>query len=321
MNQLYVKRVFILSFLLVTYLIFTDRDYENRINSVIGDQSFIATYNEHPTDFMDENLRISTHLNYVIRMLERKDLSHLTDQVKQNRQSLLQSLKRYVADEQFPKNYDYKEGRRPCFIDEEGNICAVGYLIEQSVGRDVAEKINAIYKYDYVKTMDLDLIDEWANNHGFTMNELAMIQPNYEFYKKDNKVKSNYIKSSAAYTLGNGILIGINSYESITKKKRSVWAPFTGFALGAAQIIHGLNNYPKAKKYSTIGAPEHKVTNQGEKNLSHWNISIGTASILLASYNLFFTSPDEKNSFSWDIKNSDSKKRGNTTTLKMSYQF
>jgi len=44
---------------------------------------------------------------------------------------------------------DYVPDRNPCSsIDRGGQICAVGYLIERSVGRGVAEGIAATHRLD-----------------------------------------------------------------------------------------------------------------------------------------------------------------------------
>src|ERR1041384_3500069 len=55
------------------------------------------------------------------------------------------------------------------FIDADKNICAVGYLIEQTSGREVAEQINATHQYDYLLDMHEPIIEKWAQEHGFSL--------------------------------------------------------------------------------------------------------------------------------------------------------
>jgi hypothetical protein len=72
------------------------------------------------------------------------------------------------------------DDRKPCFIDDGGNICAVGYLVEQTAGRAAAEAINARHQYDELLAMDDPTLLAWATKSGFTLTELAMIQPTYD---------------------------------------------------------------------------------------------------------------------------------------------
>src|SRR5690606_8014938 len=78
-----------------------------------------------------------------------------------------------------PRNYDYPGIRKPCFIDKEERICAVGYLVEQTAGREVAQKINEKYQYENLMAMNDPLIDDWVAESGLTKRECAMIQPAY----------------------------------------------------------------------------------------------------------------------------------------------
>ena len=139
------------------------------VNAVIGDSSFLWKFHRLPTTEDPEALRIATHLEYVQHLLESKPASPPRTQT-------LRLLDVYRKAGQFPHNYDHP-GRRPCFIDREGNICAVGYLIEQTAGRELAEKINLEYQYASVFEMEMPELTEWVGNSGLTLQECAMIQP------------------------------------------------------------------------------------------------------------------------------------------------
>jgi len=157
-----------------------DFNHPNRevINPIIGDLSFVSTFGYEPTASTDEDLRIRTHLSFVENSLRNKDVSGLSPMMQDKRTYLLDRLKEYWQTGKFPRNYDYPD-RRPCFIDRDNTICAVGYLIEKSAGRDVANQINSIHQYDDILDMHDPVVDRWINESGFSETEIAMIQPFY----------------------------------------------------------------------------------------------------------------------------------------------
>ena len=107
------------------------KDHLSAINRVIGDESFIQTYGMKPDKGVPERIRIKTHLQYVEKLLRNRSTDHNSDELKQNRIKHLDRLREYILAGEFPLNDDHPDKRRPAFISENGNICAVGYLIEQ----------------------------------------------------------------------------------------------------------------------------------------------------------------------------------------------
>jgi len=150
------------------------------INNVIGDISYLSTFQTRPTHETSETLRIQTHLEYVVTQLISVPVSHLSDKQRSNRSLLLDHLGVYADAGIFPANYDFPGERKPCFIDQTGNICAVGYLIEKSAGRQVAENVNELFQYDYIEDMNDKVVVEWMKVNGLTLEECAMIQPTYQ---------------------------------------------------------------------------------------------------------------------------------------------
>lgn len=72
--------------------------------------------------------------------------------------------------------------RNPIFIDGSGVLCAVGYLISQTLGIEYAKKIDTLFHGCRIKDMDLSRIPfvlEWANEYGLDLEDLAKIQPGY----------------------------------------------------------------------------------------------------------------------------------------------
>jgi len=158
----------------------TDIESVNSVNPIIGDLSFINKFGEKPDQTTDENLRISTHLEYVEQLLRKKDVNHLAPAQQENRVKLLDLLHDYHTAGNFPKNYDFEDQRKPCFIDKDGNICAVGYLVEQTVGLEVAQQINSLFKYANIDDMKLPALTAWIAGSGLSLRECAMIQPAYQ---------------------------------------------------------------------------------------------------------------------------------------------
>src|SRR6185436_12321081 len=101
-------------------------------------------------------------------------------------------------------NYDIADRRAPCFIDKEGRICAVGYLVEKSAGREVAEIINNGHKYQKVFEMNDQFVDDWIFTSGLSKEECAMIQPTYGFLPGAQQ------NISTAYGVSSSILGGSN---------------------------------------------------------------------------------------------------------------
>lgn len=151
----------------------------NAVNAVIGDKSFRAVYGKEPIAATSEHKRIVTHLKYVRKKLLQRDVDHLSKRQRQLRDKNLKRLKTYIQSGEFPNNNAFAN-RRPTFIDGHGRICAVGYLVEQSLGRKVAEALNEKYQYEYVLEMESPTLRNWAAQNGFTIRELAMIQPAYD---------------------------------------------------------------------------------------------------------------------------------------------
>ncbi|HEX5051389.1 MAG TPA: hypothetical protein VFZ65_06425 [Planctomycetota bacterium] len=150
------------------------------INGLIGDQSFVHAFGGLAAR-ADETLRIRTHLAYVEDLLRHRDVSDLPAELQRTRRQHLDRLRAYHQNGVFPRNYDHPGERRPCFIDRDGRMCAVGYLVEQSAGRELAEAINARFQYSRIVEMRDERLDAWARGSGLTVEELATIQPGYVY--------------------------------------------------------------------------------------------------------------------------------------------
>lgn len=151
------------------------------INAVLGDLSWRAT-RCGPPGRADEVTRIRAHLQFVLNELRTRDVTSLPIAAQQARASLLESLARYADRGVFPRRVDDAfSGRRPRFIDDRGVHCAAGQLIADSGEPELARAINQRNEYAYVLDIHEPALTEWAATHGFTVEELARIQPQYRW--------------------------------------------------------------------------------------------------------------------------------------------
>lgn len=148
-----------------------------QINPVIGDESFVKKFGFYPDATIDETLRIKTHLEYVETVLRKKNTDNLTPGVRCKRMELLDYLHDYNKAGIFPEIDDRSVQYLPCFIDKDGRICAVGYLIEKSAGRQLAENINRKCRYKNLSAMNTRQVNEWLSATGLTKQECELIQP------------------------------------------------------------------------------------------------------------------------------------------------
>lgn len=291
------KLTFFLTLTVATLFLGCNRqtiDNSQTINPLLGDISFISKFGQPPTATTDEDMRIKTHLEYVENLLRQKDCSNLTPEHQDKRKKLLDLLHDYWIAGIFPRNYDYKDKRVPCFIDKDGRICAVGFLVEQTAGRQIAEAINDNHKYDKLLAMKNKSVDSWVATSGLTKEECAMIQPEYGGYI--NNTNYNYISPGygiSSSVLG-GVSLSVNAINTIQigKGAKSKTVPIIGLLTGAGQIALGALNFP-----DNLGT----ATNESQKVLSMINIGLGTSSIILSTWNLCANRQKKEKTTAWNL--------------------
>ena len=280
-NLISIVTVTLISILIFSFNRSTKKD--QTINPIIGDVSFVKKFGSLPNKNTDENLRIKTHLEYAETLLRNKDVSALPNQLRQKRKQVLGLLHNYWTAGVFPRNYDYTQCRKPCFIDKDNRICAVGYLIERTAGRKIAEQINTGHKYDEVLAMNDKDVDAWIASRGLTKEECATIQPTY-----GPTPVYTYNQIPAAYGISSSMLGGVNlSLNAINavqmmKGSSGKTIPTIGLISGAGQVVLGIAAFPK----STSNAFGNSTTNESKKTLSMVNIGLGTTTMILSAWNL-----------------------------------
>jgi len=160
------------------------------INVPLQDESFQKSYGCSPITEIPRHFRIITHLTYVEKLLRSKTPGAFHSQ----RLKHLNVLRNYIQQESFPRCFDvdFVPGR-PCFIDNENNHCAVGHLIKMDGRGELAQKINNCHRYDLIADFQVSQLSElgqWVKTSGFSMEELAMIQPTYDHMRPRYNIPS-----------------------------------------------------------------------------------------------------------------------------------
>jgi hypothetical protein len=156
-----------------------DSRFRPGANHHLGDDSFVAANGRAPADDHGEKVRMKLHLQHVRALLASQPATR--PDLAARRAELLGYLDDYIAKGITPRNTTLP-WRTAVFIDDDNAICAVGYLIERSTGgRALPEKIAAAHRYDFLEDIAAAMpeVDAWIRASGFTLDELASIQPAY----------------------------------------------------------------------------------------------------------------------------------------------
>ncbi|MFT3697883.1 MAG: hypothetical protein QM831_32380 [Kofleriaceae bacterium] len=148
-------------------------------NHHIGDDSFIAKYGHNVDVHANEQERMHLHLQYVYDWLAARPATK--PELAGKRKEILAHFADYIAKNTTPKNA-HVPWRTPVFIDDEGTICAVGYLIQQTTNEQLPKKIASEHRYDFIEDIAAQMpeVKNWVEESGFTLDEIAHIQPAYE---------------------------------------------------------------------------------------------------------------------------------------------
>lgn len=141
---------------------------------------------------------------------------------------------------------------------------------------------------------------DWVAASGLTKWECAMIQPQYGTIPVDvnrNYVSKSYGISSAVFS-GVNLSIGAINIVQLSQGAESKVMPLVGLATGVAQATMGIIEFPKDEEPRWGDQP---AANIGKRNVSLLNIGLGTANVLLSSWNLIANKPRNERLLTWDI--------------------
>ena len=283
------KKIFSIAVLIVLFYPAYANHNSQSVNRALGDISFFQKYRILPDYTTNEQLRIKTHLAFVEALLQQKDVSNLSSQQQRNRIQVLHHLHQYMIAGVFPVNEKYPGIRRPCFIDNHGNICAVGYLIEKTVGRAVADNINSKHQYDYIIDMREPVIEQWANAFGLSIEECAMIQPSYGWIPPDPNIPVAEQSIRKVHGVASSLIGGANIAIMITNLSQRANGlgnrlSYIGLVTGASQVIFGAATLKSDRKYTFDGT--YRLSYKAGNNLSYLNIATGSATIVTSLINM-----------------------------------
>jgi hypothetical protein len=180
------------SILLSFALVITSLNYVQ--SQVSPEQALLAKVNPHWKDISlsaSEALRVNQcrtnreliqlHLSLVTEHLTLATASlPLSSDNKQKRVAALSELTAYYQKGVFPINTKY-ENPTPIFVDDAGTRCAVGQLVYKSGHEEVVNTISRESNLGYVSELNQEYheLGDWAETNGFSVEELAWIQPLY----------------------------------------------------------------------------------------------------------------------------------------------
>ncbi len=270
------------------------------INAILHDESYIVACGRLPENGGNEQERIQIHLNYVEQLLRNANAMSLDKNQQANRSYILDLLHQYWVAGIFPTNRDYPGERKPCFIDADGNICAVGYLIEKTKGRELAEAINAKYQYEFLLDMNEPVLAAWASEFGLTLEECAMIQPTYGPPPPD---QTSYADIKTSYGISSGLIgggnIAINIVNLSNRLKHKPALSYISLVTGMGQLIMGIANVKSTSFQPVINGGDIYTSYKAQNYLSYANIAMGTTTIISSALNLAMQkkNKDKRNAF------------------------
>lgn len=220
----------------------------------------------------DDVSLIQTHLKLVIKQLRSADVGQLSDSQFAQRLAHLRTLQAYMADGDFPQNV-LASGRRPVFIDAWGTHCAVGHLIATSGHSQLANTINREHQLDLLRDINTAGLSEWQRASGFSVDELALIQPTYRSttLKYPKKIEDLILGDSA------GLIADINSDE-LSANARCGGKTLLHFAAAAGDLALVKLLVEKGadlRAVSTLGCDKAELAKGGRQTVVtvRWNQS------------------------------------------------
>jgi antitoxin component YwqK of YwqJK toxin-antitoxin module len=177
----------------------------------------VFAINETETQPRSEIELIRSHLLSVVSLLDRNPPQDISSGQLRARKQNLRVLENYAYAGIFPQNY-YHLNRTPVFIDEHGTHCAVGFLMMCSGRDDLARRISGKDNYVFVRDIDDPEISAWQKNSGFTLDELALIQPAYmappTVFEQQYACTTVYFQNQFVYSFNPGDTV---------KQPKAVW--------------------------------------------------------------------------------------------------
>jgi hypothetical protein len=225
------------------------QDGGNLVNAVLGNASGF--------ELMGETERIRAHLEGVANRLSRADNSSLDEAERYARTRNIERLREYARAEQFPSKPASIPGRIPNFLDVRGNVCAVGFLVEQDLGRDAVVAIAREHQFDYVPYIDAPVLAQWQAASGLSKQELAMIQPSYGDGGMGRIESPGYVSDETALSIGLitlNVVTSLVNFSHLSESNGDVITGFIGTLGGALTFVLAPSNTAAHASAAMAGA-------------------------------------------------------------------
>lgn len=122
---------------------------------------------------------LRAHFAAAIHLLRTHELVSLDPIRRATRALLLDEIEDYAARGVFPQGH-FPGERRPTFIDDDGTPCAVARLMHVTGAESLALEVQGRMNFAAVPEIaDDERVRQWAEAAGFTIEELAVVQPAY----------------------------------------------------------------------------------------------------------------------------------------------
>jgi hypothetical protein len=151
-------------------------DKEQLVDAVIADPAYNKVMPLHDLDPVSFRAHDLKRLDYLCDLFRSRDVSDWPAELQAARAETIEGLREYRLRGEFPVNYDHPDRQLPCFVDRDGTLCAVAYLIARSDGMELVDAINERYKYATISEMEMPEIEEWIAASGLTRAEVITIQ-------------------------------------------------------------------------------------------------------------------------------------------------
>jgi hypothetical protein len=266
----------------------------DQVNVLVGNAGYVAATGHAATTATNDDDRVQAHLAYAERELRQRPATGLSPALAKRRAQVLDLLHDYWVAGVFPRNYDYPGERKACFIDRDGRLCAVGFLVAKTAGLPVAQAINQAHQYDLIADMRTPALVDWVRTSGLSKAECALIQPTYGGLINPGPTTVE-VPVPRSYAVGSAIWGGVNvmlgaanatQFNQPTPGRRAAYA---GVLSGAGQVMLGALRLRDdvAANYSDFMYSPRTKSYAAERTVSYLNIGAGTATLALSAWNLF----------------------------------
>lgn len=180
----------------------------------------------------------------------------------------LDLLRRYRRRGEFPINEHAEPA--PRFVDDDGRLCAVAYLMDQTGGA-IAPIVQHANDHR-IRAMNFPELDRWAAGSGLTKQELARIQPAYPSADEIDR----YLRFLMVFIVASGFAftsIVFNTIRLIRAYRLRLTTILAGGVAGLTLLWIAL----EAKPFSNPGRMAHTMS--GQQFGAFW---LGVVAILVA---------------------------------------